>query len=157
MPRHASHMPKPPKPKPSSHQVSLEGADTQPLLQVLRRDAVLLHVPLQCHMFKRHMSRTQRRWKVRSWLRSRSVSDHDSQPKRSMDSTRVLYTATFASSRAGRYAATVPQPPNWAKRVGRGVGSAPGGGGGVVGFRGVGGGAPAAAFFLTPHTPRRRG
>jgi hypothetical protein len=44
-------MPKPPK--PSSHQVGLEGADTQPLLQVLRCDAVLLHVP---HVQKTHVT-----------------------------------------------------------------------------------------------------
>ena len=43
MPGHASHMPQPPQ--PPSHQVGLERADAEPLLQRLRRDAVLLHMP----------------------------------------------------------------------------------------------------------------
>jgi hypothetical protein len=43
MPRHASYMPQPPQ--PTSHQVGLERADAEPLLQRLRRDVVLLHMP----------------------------------------------------------------------------------------------------------------
>jgi hypothetical protein len=49
-------MPKPPK--PSSHQVSIEGADTQPLLQ---KSCAVTRYYYTCHMFKRHMSRTQPR------------------------------------------------------------------------------------------------
>jgi hypothetical protein len=44
MPRHASYMPQPPQ--PPSHQVGLERADAEPLLQRLRRDVVLLHRPV---------------------------------------------------------------------------------------------------------------
>jgi hypothetical protein len=53
MPRHASYMPQPPQ--PPSHQVGLERADAEPLLQRLRRDVVLLHMP---HVNKAHASHT---------------------------------------------------------------------------------------------------
>jgi hypothetical protein len=82
---HASHMPKPPK--PSSHQVSLEGADTQPLLHVLRCDAVMLHVP---HVQTTHVTHAAAVKSSQLVAQPLCVSNHDSQPKRSMDSTREL-------------------------------------------------------------------